>query len=332
MTILGVKNWTHIICWRTESIDSLMVPAIAIDVPNYISRRMSAVGDYQKFKERIPLIHVTLMIGTIKSAIKQHITPVLIFDGPPERLKRAPNPQLIQQAYEIYSIFKKNQTPYNPELAQVLYESPALRSYFAAHHLKDLCYALGIPVITAPSEAEMTAAALCRDGMVGTVVSNDADTLLFGSSHVTKGLRLMKKQMESISLDDVLSSLNLTLDQLRDLAILCGCDFHKGVKGIGPRKGSVLLNRHETLENVLKAIGMPASERESYLVARDVFEEADLIDGKSFNLTLNAPITSTVERILTIVRGRDWAEKTAVEFVRLRKDFGVQQSTLEAWC
>ena len=332
MGILGVKNWTYILCWRTESIDNLAVPAIAFDVPNYISRRISAIGDYQKFRERIPMIHVTLMIGTIKAAIKQHITPVLIFDGPPERLKRAPNPQLIQQAYELYSVFKKDQTPNNPELAQVLYESPALRLYFVTHHLKDLCNALGIPVITAPSEAEMTAAALCRDGLVGTVVSNDADTLLFGSTHVTKGLRLMKNQMESISLDDVLSSLNLTLDQLRDLAILCGCDFHNGVKGIGPRRGTVLLNRHGNLENALKAIGMQASERESYLIAREIFGEADLVDGKSFNFTLNAPITSTVERILTIVRGKDWAERTAIEFVRLRKDFGVQQSTLEAWC
>jgi 5'-3' exonuclease len=273
------------------------------------------------------------MIGTIKSAIKQHITPVLVFDGPPETLKRAPNPQLIQQARDTYQIFMETQNPNNPELAELLFDSPAIRSYFAAYHLKDLCHALGVPVITAPSEAEMTTAALCRDGLVGTVVSNDADALLFGSLHVTKGLRFMKKEIDCITLEELLNGLNLQLGQLRDLAILCGCDFHKkGLKGIGPRKGSVLLKRHGNLEGVLKAKGIPSSERESFLLSREVFDEADLIDTKLFNLTLHAPIASKLIRMLTLTQGRDWAERTAIEFVKLRKNFGLLQATLEAWC
>jgi 5'-3' exonuclease len=329
---MGVKNWTNVIRWRQGHLDELEIPAIAFDMPNYINRRLSVIRT-KNFK-RIPLTYVTLTIGTIKRALRSNILPVLVFDGPPDRLKRNPNPELVQDAHALYRLFKKRQDPWDKEIAGQLHASPALKTYFAAHHLKELCQTIGVPAITAPSEAEMTAAALCRDGKVGTVVSSDADTILFGSLHVCKSLNFSKKELECITLEEILQHLQLgSLDQLRDLAIICGCDFHKkGLKGIGPQKGAKLLNRHRDLEGVLKARGLVSSERDEYILAREVFHEVDYIHAGMFNLILNAPIVSRLERMLTMVRGREWAEKTTDELVNLRRRFGQVQATLEAWC
>jgi flap endonuclease-1 len=330
---MGVKNWKDVVRWKKGGLDELPIPAVAFDMPNWINRRLSVVKRHQKNFERVPLTHATLTVTTIRLAMERNILPVLVFDGPPEMLKRSPNPEFIRKAHRIYDYFKERGNAYDRELAEQLYDSPALRSYFAAYHLKDLCQAIGIPAITAPSEAEMTAAALCRDGRVGSVISNDADVLLFGSPHVCRRLSLSRKEIEYARLSDVLEDLELTEDQLRDLAIMCGCDFHKkGLKGIGPRKGAKLLRRHGTLEGALKASGLFTSEREEYLVAREVFDEAHYINSDSFSLILNSPIVPRLKRMLTAVRGREWAEKMTDELVKLRKKFGQEQTTLEAWC
>ena len=48
------------------------------------------------------MTHIHLAFGMIRQALKRHVLPVLIFDGPPETLKRQPNPQLITAAQMLY--------------------------------------------------------------------------------------------------------------------------------------------------------------------------------------------------------------------------------------
>lgn len=330
---MGVKNWTKIIPWHEDSIHALSVPAIAIDTPNYMSRRLSVIKNSRKSMDRIPLTHLHVSLGTIKAAMKHNILPIFIFDGPPENLKRAANPELVQRAQHLYNQFKTLDSPYDREVADELHSYPSIRLYFALLHLKELCHVIGIPGITAPSEAEMTAAALCRDGLVGTVLSNDADAMLFGSPHVSKSFKFSLQTMVCAKQSEILQEAQLDLNQLRDLAILCGCDFLKiGLKGIGPRRGAVLLRRHGRLDRVLKTKGLDSSEREMFLLAREVFEEADLMDSSIYDLSLNAPIVSGLFRLLQPMYGVEWAEKYANEMVRIRKQFGHVQATLEVWC
>ncbi|MHA1287693.1 MAG: hypothetical protein ACTSPB_09855, partial [Candidatus Thorarchaeota archaeon] len=187
---MGVKNWGDIIPWTWESSSEISPGTIAIDVPNYLSRRISVIRQDSRQDGRIPLTHVGIFVSLVKITLSNHVLPVFIFDGPPETRKRNPNPELIQKASELYKIFHQEGNPFNEEIAAELWKSPALRLYFAADHVRDLGRIVGVPVLNAPSEAEMYAAALCRDGAVNTVVSNDADALLFGSPHVTKQIQL----------------------------------------------------------------------------------------------------------------------------------------------
>ncbi|MGY5871481.1 MAG: hypothetical protein RTV72_04470 [Candidatus Thorarchaeota archaeon] len=330
---MGVKSWgDEIIPWKWVSSTEISPGTIAIDVPNYLSRRISVVRQNGDQGGRLPLTHVGLFVSLVKITLSNHVLPVFIFDGPPETMKRKPNPGLIQRASEIYKKFQRDGDPYDEDLASILWKSPALRMYFAAEHMRDLGRMIGVPVLTAPSEAELLGAVLCRAGAVNTVVSNDADALLFGSPHVTKQLQMSNGKILRAILSEFEDHLQLDIEQLRDLAIVCGCDFHKeGVKGIGPRRGSVLLQKHGGLEGLLKARGFTASERVEYIEAREVFDEASYMSAEETDFKLNPPLIPKVLRALETVMPAERAETTTQKITNLWRTFGNHQSTLEQW-
>ncbi len=330
---LGVKNWNdQVIPWKWTVSSEIAPGSIAIDVPNYLTRRLMVLKENSKSNGRIPLSHVGLFINLVKTTLKSQVLPIFIFDGPPESRKRSPNPSLVKEANDLYKRFQHAADPYDEELASALWKSPGLRMYFAAEHLRDLGSIVGVPTITAPSEAEMLGAVLCRDGVVSTVVSNDADAVLFGSPHVTKQMQLSSQKILRVTINDIEEHLQLDLERIRDLAIICGCDFHKaGVKGIGPLRGSIMLQKYGTLEGLLKARGYSSQERADFLDAREVFDEAFYISGTKMKLKLNPPLITKVLRNLEIIMSAESAESTVQKLTSLWKNFGNQQSTLEQW-
>lgn len=326
---MGVKNWSKVIPWHWADIAELTPEAIAFDLPNYLARRTSVVRTLSP--DRISLIHIHVTFSTIRACLRLQILPVFVFDGPPEHLKRLPNPELVSRASLLYKEFSQSHDPENIRIVEELNQNIALRSYFAGNHVRDLCSCCGVPILASPSEAELAAAILCKDGKVGTVVSNDADALLFGSPHVTRSLRLSKGQIERARLEDLKESLSLNLDQLRDLAIICGCDFHQGLKGLGPRKGAIQLKRHGDLLSVLKAQGLTPYERRDVMEAREVFDEGEYLDINETGFTLKPPMTAGFLKLMEPVVGEARAELMMAELVRLWKDFGKVQTTLEQW-
>merc|ERR1712048_1164453 len=93
---------------------------------------------------------------------------------------------------------------------------------------KRLLRLMGIPVVEAPSEAEATCAALCRDGKVHAAATEDADCLTFGTKTLVRNLMAAESQKKTIlevSLQVVLEQLNITMDQFIDFCILSGCDY-----------------------------------------------------------------------------------------------------------
>jgi flap endonuclease-1 len=110
---------------------------------------------------------------------------------------------------------------------------------------RELLGLLGIPVLDAPSEGEAQASHMVKTGEVRYVASQDYDTLLFGAPLLVRNLtvsgkrrlhgRMITVQPEIVRLDEVLSGLNLTREQLIEIAILVGTDFNEGAAGIGAR-------------------------------------------------------------------------------------------------
>jgi flap endonuclease-1 len=131
---------------------------------------------------------------------------------------------------------------------------------------KELIQALGMPVVQAPSESEAQCASLAKNQDVWGVVSQDADTLLFGAPFLIRNLTVSQKRRlpsgkfiivkpELIEHQQVLNELNLNQDQLISLAILIGTDYNiQGVPGIGPKRALDLVKKYKTPEAVFKNV------------------------------------------------------------------------------
>jgi len=66
---------------------------------------------------------------------------------------------------------------------------------------------------------------------------------------------------QSIGLEELLKTNDLSREQLVDLAIMIGTDYHPGIKGIGPKTGLKLIKKHGTLEAVCEAKEQEIPER-----------------------------------------------------------------------
>ncbi|MEK6846936.1 MAG: flap endonuclease-1 [Nanoarchaeota archaeon] len=119
---------------------------------------------------------------------------------------------------------------------------------------KELLEVMGIAVVQAPSEGEMQAAELVKNGQAWAAGSQDYDALVVGATRLIQNLTLARKRKtisgfvyiapEMIEFEGVINQLGITADQLICLAILVGTDFNLGgVKGIGPKKALELVRR-----------------------------------------------------------------------------------------
>jgi flap endonuclease-1 len=124
---------------------------------------------------------------------------------------------------------------------------------------KKLIRAMGLPVVEAPSEGEAQAAYMVKQDHAYAAASQDADSLMFGSPRLLRNLSLAGKRKktnklafeeikpELVVLQDTLSALGISHDQLIALGMLVGTDFNiGGIKGIGPKNAVKLVKKYDT--------------------------------------------------------------------------------------
>ena len=153
---------------------------------------------------------------------------------------------------------------------------------------RELLRLMGLPVVPAPSEAEAQAAHIARRGDAWAAASKDYDALLFGAPRVVRFLTISGKEFlpskgtfrpitpEVIDVERLLGDLGITRNQLVDLGLLVGTDFHPGIRGIGPKKALALVTQHGSIER------MPSHVREAFgddlPRLRSIYLEPDVTD------------------------------------------------------
>lgn len=93
---------------------------------------------------------------------------------------------------------------------------------------------LDIEYMEAPMSAESQAAYMVQEGFEY-MVSEDYDSILFGSPVTIRNFTSSSKPFEKMSLENTLEYHEINREQLVDIAILCGTDYNEGVYGIGPK-------------------------------------------------------------------------------------------------
>ncbi len=213
-----------------------------------------------------PVAHLMGFLDRATWMLENGIEPVFIFDGRPHELKRE---TLAGRRIRKDNANTKWEAAIEAEdmaLAKKLGPQTAEYTREMVAQTKRLFDCLGLVWIEAPMEAEGAGAVRCANGEVAAVASQDWDTLLYGSPVMIRNLTSHGRRKfgrmvvaEKIVLAELLENHNITREQLVDLAIMIGTDFHPGIRGIGPKTGLKLIREHGTMEAVaeVKDFEMP---------------------------------------------------------------------------
>ena len=292
-------------------------------------------GTYLRDSHGRPVSHLMGFLDRSAALVEAGIDPVFVFDGRPHELKfdtLAVRKERRVNAVEKWeaAIEAEDWKAADKLGAQVVsYSSDMVKE---TQQMLDL---LGISWIEAPMEAEGAASVWCRQGQVAGVASQDWDVLLYGSpvmirnltSHGTKRYGRMITA-ERIVLADLLEEHGISHEQLVDLGIMVGTDFHPGIRGIGPKTGLKLIKEFGTIEAICEAKEKELPERLDEI--RDLFMNhpisgelpasgmADddglrqfLIDERDFS---ERRVTRALERMKSAGRMRTKGQSTLFDF------------------
>ncbi len=222
--------------------------------------------------------------------LERGLKPVYVFDGKPPELKRAEIEQRIrirEQARIRYAeAYASSDYRGARKYAQ---QTTSLRAEMT-REAKGLLEAMGVPWIQAPSEGEAQAAYLAAKGECWASVSQDFDSLLFGTPRLIRNLTISGERKlpgrdekvevnpEMIDLAETLSHLGITREQLVAIGVLIGTDFNpEGIRGVGPKKAYSAVKEHGKLEAALKNLAKDGVEFEPDTVA-DIFLKPNVTD------------------------------------------------------
>jgi flap endonuclease-1 len=308
---------------------------LGIDAFNVIYQFLSNIREYDgsplKDSRGNITSHLSGLFYRNISLLENGIVPIYVFDGKPPALKD-------KTIKERIALKEKAEEEYRLSLAMGDYEkakSFASRTSRLTKEMidesKELLNSIGIAVIDAPSEGEAEASFLCRIGSVFSAVSQDYDSILFGSPRLIRNLTISGKRRygrtgrvvdvkpEIIESNDLLRKLGITREQLIDMGILIGTDFNDGIKGVGPKKAYQLVKKYGSLRNI------PSIKIENYEEIRNIFLDPEVFDPGH----INTPILNEQKAIDLLVAKHDFSVErvtSALNRVKEARKQGVQRS------
>lgn len=325
-----------------KKIDYFREWKLAVDGYNSLYSFLAAIrtesGDYLKDSRGRVTSHLSGLFYRNVNLLETFISPVYIFDGQPHWLKRA----------EIHhrAAVKEHAEEQRAKAVEAGDLAAARRYAAQTVHItsdilagtKALLDAMGIPWLVAPSEGEAQAAFMAKTKIVDAVASQDFDSILFGAPLLVRNLTVAGKRrvnghdieapQELVTLDSVLSSLGLTLEELIDVAILTGTDFNpEGFSGIGPKTALKLIKTNKKLENIAKI--QPELQKINYQMIRDMFLVPTL--DTTVSLPPHKPVDEqAVIHILVDEHGFS-LERITTALQRINTAIQARSQSLDAW-
>ncbi len=237
--------------------------------------------------------HLMGFLNRTTTLLSKGIKPVFIFDGEAPDLKADEIAARRARREESERIHKEALEAGDFALAQKM--APRIMHYSQemVDETKRLLDLLGVPWVVAKAEGEGQAAVMAAKGQLDVVATQDWDALLYGTPHLVRNLlsdgskqhgRVVRAQ--AIDLKQMLETHGLSREQLIDLAIMIGTDFHPGIKGIGPKTGIKLIKEHGSIEVICQVKDKEVPARLDEI--REIFHnhpavevaDEDLVPGK----------------------------------------------------
>ncbi len=210
---------------------------------------------------------------------------------------------------------------------------------------KELLVAMGIPVVQAPSEGEAEAAYLARHkSEIYSAVSQDYDSLLFGTPRLIRNLTISKRKKtfsgyievnpEIIELQDVFNKLEINLDQLICLGILVGTDYNPGgIPGIGQKRALGIVQKFKTPIRIFKEVeekinNLPEENKFDWTEIFELFHKPNV---KIFDFKFEEINEEKIKKIL--VNEHDFSDERIEKQLEKLREFKEKskQKDLEKW-
>ena len=275
--------------------------------------------------------HLSGILFRMVNFLEKGINPVFVFDGKPPELKAATNAERRKSRDEAGEKWKEAVERGDDEEAYKQARSSTRVDETILKTSKELLDFLGIPYVQAPSEGEAQAAFMVQRGDARFAVSQDYDTLLFGTPTLVRNLTVSGKRKirgrvvtvnpERVVLAEVLAGLSLSREQLIEIGILVGTDFNPGADGVGAKTALKVVQKGEYAAKLAeKCPGFDPAPVMEFFLRPPVTTE--------YTLAWGHPDVEGIKRMLC--DGYDFATER-VDAALERYSVKAGQKTLESW-
>jgi flap endonuclease-1 len=257
---------------RPTTFKELSGRRIAIDAHNALYQFLAIIRQpdgepLRDSKGRVTSVYSGLFYRTSRM-MTEGIEPVYVFDGPPPSFKKLVVKARIETRERARVRWEEALQEGDLKKAKKYAQSALRLTREIIENCKTLLTYMGVPYVVAPSEGEAQAAVMASRGDVWAATSQDFDALLFGSPRLVRNLAITgRRKLPNkdvyveispmvIELPEILSSLEITQEELVTLGLLVGTDYNQGgIPGIGPKKGLAAVKRREGLDKVMERAG-----------------------------------------------------------------------------
>ncbi len=330
---------------KTIKLEDLAGKVIAIDAYNALYQYLSAIrqADGSPLMNRFGQItsHLSGLFYRTINFLEIGIKPIYVFDGRPPSLKYKEIEKRRKMKEEAELSYKEALEKGDIQAAK----SYAMRAVKLTDEMvedaKKLLNLMGIPIVQSPSEGEAQAAYLVKVNDAWACGSQDYDSLLYSAPRLVRNLTITGKRKlprvdayvevlpELIVLQDVISSLKITYEQLVEIGILIGTDYNpEGFAGIGPKRALSLILTYGNLKNVLSSLKI--EYKEEYERIKNLFMNPEV--NKDYKIEWKPP---NEEGIIDFLVGeKDFSierVKNAIQRLKSAPIYKKGQTGLEAW-
>ncbi len=325
--------------------EELSGKVIAIDAYNTIYQFLSAIrqrdGSLLTDSNGNPTSHLTGLFSRTSKLRDANIKPVFIFDGKPPEMKRETLEKRKESKESAARKYELAKDEGNIEDMKKFAQGTSRITPQILDESKKLLDLMGIPHIQAESEAEAQAAFMTSCGDADLVGSQDYDVFLFGAKDVIRNLgstgkrkvpgkkKYVVKTPEHISLTGSLEQLDISREQLIDLAICIGTDFNEGIHHVGAKTALKLIRKHENIDTIIKKENKDIRACTCVEEIREFFLNPPVTN--DYDLKWKKPKSDELFEFLVTERG--FSEKQVVGNSKILEDrvSGECQSCLGQW-
>lgn len=316
---MGIKGLTKLIgdnaprAIKQQDAKALFGRKVAIDASMCIYQLLVAVRtgvDNLTNEDGMVTSHLNGLFYRTIRLIELGIKPIFVFDGKPPPMKGGELAKRAEAKKAAEEAAKKAEEDGDLELAEKFARRVNRITPEMLAACKTLVRAMGVPAVEAPCEAEAQCAELVKHGLAYATVSEDMDSLTFGTNKLVRQLwsgvsaSAQKKghMPTEFSLDVLLEDLDLKMHEFVDLCILCGCDYIDGIKGVGVVKALSLMREHKDLAKAVEALKRVDRYEvpDPYPVdaLREMFFKPEITAAKDVSLKWGKPDEAAIKKLM----------------------------------